>query len=249
MNQEEIIEKLVKAKRIVALDLEGDGLSAQINQKIFPNGNHFDPNTRIWCASIATKLIGDCKLFHNETITHTMCAKLNGTRPVIDDNGRMAGMTVAEHYLNTVVPQTMQVFGDDRHIVDVSNEARLIKGIKHLLSILDAPDVTTGTESDTIICVKGYGEYNYDAMLLNAACKRLGLSIPANKFSNLINVSPIIGNWNPTHSQIKVNQYVDNQKYLETGIRHCIEDTIQLCDYLYKAQAYYKKLNNIHGDF
>ena len=135
MNQEEIIEKLVKAKRIVAMDLEGDGLSAQINQKIFPNGNHFDPNTRIWCASIATKVIGDSKLIHSEILTHTMCAKLNGTRPIIDDNGRMAGMTVAEHYLNTVVPQTMHVLGDDRNIVDESNEARLIKGIKHLLSI------------------------------------------------------------------------------------------------------------------
>lgn len=249
MNKEEIIEKLVNAKRIVALDLEGDGLDAKVNQKIFPNGNHFDPNTRIWCATIASKVTGDCKLFHNETITHTMCAKLNGTRPVIDDNGRMAGMTVAEHYLNTVVPQTLNVLGDDRNIVDESNEARLIKGIKHLLAIIDIPDITNGNKSDTIVCVKGYGEYNYDVMLLNAACKRLGLSTPVNKFSNLINVAPIIGNWNPTHSQIKVNQYVDNQKYLETGIRHCIEDTIQLCDYLYKAQAYYKKLNNIHGDF
>lgn len=249
MNKEEIIEKLVNAKRIVALDLEGDGLDAKVNQKIFPNGNHFDPNTRIWCATIASKVTGDCKLFHNETLTHTMCAKLNGTRPVIDDNGRMAGMTVAEHYLNTVVPQTLNVLGDDRTIVDESNEARLIKGIKHLLAIIDIPDITNGNKSDTIVCVKGYGEYNYDAMLLNAACKRLGLSTPVNKFSNLINVAPIIGNWNPTHSQIKVNQYVDNQKYLETGIRHCIEDTIQLCDYLYKAQAYYKKLNNIHGDF
>ena len=35
--------------KIVTIDIEGDGLSRDLNKKLFPEGGHYDPDTRLWC--------------------------------------------------------------------------------------------------------------------------------------------------------------------------------------------------------
>lgn len=37
--------------KFCTLDCEGDARSARVNQAMFPNGCHFDPDTRVWCVT------------------------------------------------------------------------------------------------------------------------------------------------------------------------------------------------------
>lgn len=66
---------MVNRELIATLDVEGDGLDRDINQKLFPDGAHIDPNSRVWCATFTIR--------HNQGVnTYTFVSKLNGTRPI-----------------------------------------------------------------------------------------------------------------------------------------------------------------------
>lgn len=69
---------MINRNLIATFDVEGDGLDRAINQNIFPDGCHLDPNTRCWCATFTIR-------HDNKVDTYTFVSKLNGTRPVTNN--------------------------------------------------------------------------------------------------------------------------------------------------------------------
>lgn len=66
--------------KLATIDFEGDALHKSINQRIFPKGCHFDPGTRVWCATISYEYEG--QMFTKQYVT-----KLNGTRVLRNEDG------------------------------------------------------------------------------------------------------------------------------------------------------------------
>lgn len=239
-------------KKFIAIDIEGDGLDKSINQKIFPDGCHIDPNTRIWCATIAIRSVATGAIN-----TRTYVTKLNGTRAVIGPNGRMAGMTTAEHYKETTIPKQMETIFGSHEVIECPNEqvllTRLLSEINYLTCNLR-----------NYIWIKGYGEYKYDYMAIINSLDRLFKTDPRydDKLKELINsvfgayiynatteFPRITVDWPGTTEQISAGRFKDNQTYMNTGIRHNIEDTVQL---LNMVERYAKQSNaeeSIKEDF
>ena len=239
-------------KKFIAIDIEGDGLDKSINQKIFPDGCHIDPNTRIWCATIAIKSEATGRV-----ITRTYVTKLNGTREVIGPNGRMAGITTAEHYKETIIPKQMDTVFGLHEVIECSNEqvllTKLLSEINYLI-----------INSRNYIWIKGYGEYKYDYMAImnsldrlfktdsryNDNLKELIYDIFGKFVYNATTEFPrITVDWPGTTKQISAGSFKDNQTYMNTGIRHNIEDTIQLLNMVERYAKQYNANEAIKGDF
>lgn len=247
---------MINTKRIVTLDLEGDGLKKEINQKLFPTGCHFDPGTRIWCATFTTRKEGLIR-------TATYVTKLNGTRPVYvkDANGndRMAGMTTAEHYASTVIPTEVKSrFGEHHTIIACDTINSLTKQITMALGLLSG---------NYEIWIKGYRDkegnyYKYDQIALLNSLYKLWPEVDENvidkQFNDTLNVKfrdaaeefpKLQVNWPGTTEQVQIGDFKDNQTYMNTGIIHNIEDSYQLFT---MVERYAKEANaneRIKGDF
>lgn len=228
--------------RILTLDLEGDGLSADINQQLFPNDNHQDPNTIIWCATIAYR--DD----NNKLITNTYVAKLpNHTREVKDGI-----MTKAYHEDSTYVPKKIWSNGEfHERIKEFKSEFELLNGLTHDLYDLHR-------NGYKIYC-KGYGKYNYDYLAMYNSLNRINKGLASSfddlfgkhiGFNNASELYPEINkHWVETSKQIKTGKWVDNQKYMSCGIKHNIEDAIQLLNILPKYIEQKNKLDSLNEDF
>lgn len=178
------------------IDIEGDGLYRTLNQKLFPEGNHFDPGTIIWCVTF-------CDQDYN---TLTLVKKLPETPRHVKDGV----YTKAVHYRDSVVPKEI-----DGHVIkEFTDNLEFMKEISWQIMI-----------SDGKIYAKGYKDYNYDSMLFRTYCKRNNFygDFAAN-FITVVN--PTV--WEETHGQVKRGQWISNQDYMVTGIRHNIEDAMQL---------------------
>jgi hypothetical protein len=241
---------MINTNRIITLDLEGDGLKKEINQKLFPTGCHFDPNTRIWCATFTTRVEGIIR-------TVTYVSKLNGTRPVYvkDANGndRMAGMTTAEHYASTVIPTEVNSRFGHHKIISCDTIIDLVKKIITNLGKLAAHHE---------IWIKGYNGYKYDQIaLFNSLYKllpNLDESLIVKQFNDVFDVKfrdaskefpKLQVNWPGTTEQVQIGDLKDNQTYMNTGIIHNIEDSYQLFT---MVERYAKEANaeeRIKGDF
>lgn len=246
---------MINTNRIVTLDLEGDGLDKKVNQKLFPTGCHFDPNTRIWCATFTTRKNG-------KIITETYATKLNGTRPVYvkDANGndRMAGMTTAEHYDTTIIPTEVYTRFGHHHITPCESIINLTKRITMALGCLSG---------NYEIWIKGYRDkdgkyYKYDQIALLSSLYKLWPeleeSVIHKQFDDTLNVKfrdaaeefpKLQVNWPGTTEQVQIGEFKDNQTYMNTGIIHNIEDSYQLFTMVERYAKESNKLESINGDF
>lgn len=236
---------MINTNRIITLDIEGDGLKKEINQKLFPTGCHFDPGTRIWCATFTTRIDGLIR-------TYTYTTKLNGTRQIYV-NGRMAGMTTAEHYESTVIPTEVDTVFGHHKIVPCATNDKLIKSIINVLSQL-----ATHYE----IWIKGYNGYKYDQIAifnsLHKLCPEIDPEFVDKQFNDVFDVKfrdaaaefpKLQVNWPGTTEQVQIGDFKDNQTYMNTGIIHNIEDSYQLFT---MVERYAKEANaneRIKGDF
>lgn len=178
------------------IDIEGDGLYRTVNQKLFPEGNHFDPGTIVWCVTF-------CDQDYN---TLTLVKKLPDTPRHVKDGV----YTKAVHYKDSVVPNEIE----GHAVVEFTDAKEFIKEIVWQIMI-----------SSGNIYAKGYKEYNYDAMLLKSYFDRN--SFYGDIAVNCIKaVEPTV--WKETPKQIRTGQWISNQDYMVTGIRHNIQDTLQL---------------------
>lgn len=180
------------------IDIEGDGLAAQINQKLFPEGNHFDPGTIIWCVTICDQD------YNTTTFVHKLPDK---PRPV--KNGYC---TKAVHYASSKVPESV----DGHKVIEYTD-------IKDFLR-----EVCSAIYDSKVYC-KGYWDgkelYNYDRTVLEANIDRYGC-IGHTVTRNIEALR--VDNWKRTCNQVKTGQWIDNEQYMINGIRHNIEDAIQL---------------------
>lgn len=236
---------MIDIKKIVTLDLEGDGLKKEINQKLFPTGCHIDPNTRIWCATFTARMKG-------QIVTSTYTTKLNGTRAVYV-NGRMSGMTTAEHYESTVIPTEIDTVFGHHQIRAFKDERDLVVSLTRNLMIL-------GNKYE--VWVKGYNGYKYDYLALMNSMVRLWPDTNMNKVIDFMNdvisikfrdaaaeFPKLQVNWPGTTEQVQIGDFKDNQTYMNTGIIHNIEDSYQLFT---MVERYAKEANaeeRIKGDF
>lgn len=132
----------------ITLDIEGDGLNRSINQVLFPEGNHFDKNTTIWCATFASpkKSLTFFKKLPN--YANRRCVRL--------DNGRFWGRVRSYH-------------DDESMPYDWSNETIFRDYSEqsykdYLLAIHDLLDKCNYYNYKVFI--KSYKEYDYDKDLL-----------------------------------------------------------------------------------
>lgn len=181
------------------VDVEADGLSAKVNQKLFPEGNHFDPGSVIWCVTVCDQ----------DYRTVTLVKKLPETTRLV----KPGYYTKAVHYKDTIVPKSV----DGHRVIEFTDMKDFIR------------NVCSCIYGKVPVYCKGYWDgkelYNYDRMVLEANIERYGClgrtvagKIEALRFDD----------WKETPKQVKTGQWVSNQDYMVTGIRHNIQDTLQL---------------------
>jgi hypothetical protein len=121
------------------------------------------------------------------------------------------------------------------------------------------------TDSGYKIYCKGYGNHNYDLKAICYSMYRLKgkstaesvVDILTNKFP-LINATPLIPDvntkWVKTEEQVHTGNYKLNQQYMNTGIKHNIEDAIQLLNIITNSKyikefAVNERVESIKEDF
>lgn len=204
--------------KYVAMDLEGDGLSKEINKMIFPQSPHWDPNTRIWCASFTKYGIA-------KPITETYVCKLDNKPRYV---GKLNGedyYTRSYHYKSTIIPDKI----NDVEIVKFETTDYIM-----FLQSLYMKIVTYNVDEYELV-VKPYGDYNYDLWLLNKELTNFNLRTLK---SNFLMFQPSI--WEETSKQVHTNQYKDNQHFLYAGIIHNIEDSKQLYNRIFNMEGDFK---------
>ena len=178
------------------IDIEGDGLKSSINQKLFPNGNHFDPDTIMWCITFCNQ----------DYDTLTLVKKLPSVKRMV--HGVKDMLNSSYHEITTVIPKVI----DNHEIIEFTDWNEFLKEITWQIMI---------SEGD--IYSKGYGKYNYDAMVLKANYERNNIYDGVSKLIKSVNPTK----WDKTFEQVK-NYIIPNQEFTERGIKHNIEDAIQL---------------------
>ena len=186
--------------KFVTMDIEGDGLSRDINQKIFPEGGHYDPDTRLWCVTFAIR-----------DITRTYVCKLPN-KPRELPNGMK---TKAYHEDATKVPEYIGKHKIKRFRIYSS----FIYAIYNTLLQME--------ELGYKVYFKGYDKFDYDRDMLEMKFKEF--NIPTDTLNNLYNINKEMNiTWKKTYDQVTTGKWLNNQEYMESGIRHNIEDAIQL---------------------
>ena len=226
---------------ITTIDIEGDGLERSINQKLFPKPPHIDPGTRIWCVSFAVRPLSDNPFdiavkesldYHTSVYTY-VCKLPDTERMIYGYNGRVIGRTEAIHEKETKVPHyknkrnTLHP-GVEFSIVEIPDYVEFLTKVTNVIdNILSRSDPIYKFPTQPIIS-KGYGNYNYDEIVLKNACNKHSIKFNG---SGMISLSGV-PNLNST-KQVSSGQYKLNQLYLETGIEHNVDDTLLLNEYIY----------------
>lgn len=143
--------------------------------------------------------------------TYTSVCKIPSTRTL--PNG---WVTKAYHLATTKVPNRIWACGEFHNVVEFKEYKEFLWNIHNVLELL--PNVH----------FKGFGEHDYDKELLQVNFKKYDIdTIPLEK---MVNVNPT--RWTKTAEQVHTGAYLSNQDYLNYGIKHNIEDTIQLMRYM-----------------
>lgn len=204
--------------KIATIDIEGDGLRKEIQQKIFDNVGHFDKNTLPWCIGITT-----------DKGTKMYVCKL-------PSKGRLVGKIGEEEYYgpwhsqDAVVPESV----DGVEVKRFENRDNMILYIVSELLILSADGyeilfkgyrdhrVIEPEDPDESTEYKELDEdFDYDRQLLLAK-----LADIANRALGSMKLV-YTNTWNYTHRQGYTGRESPNE-FIENGVRHCKEDVEQL---------------------
>jgi hypothetical protein len=259
--------------KIAIIDLEGDGAKATINQQLFPNGCHLDPDTRIWCATVVYRDETDWK--ERFTYAATWVCKLpseprkypnpmpywqNGTRRYAIDTG-------IYHYPQIQVDEKrIDGLFEQKYIkVATSDYKDFLNRLAHLLN----DNYNRGIHTYCKAYVRDGKVYNYDKLLLKKEFDKYeiqhvyykpGVTIETvnqiEKYDVLDYVEEFVvpvGEWNETHKQevtFKPDMSYDekvqaNEKFMNNGIQHNIEDSLQLANYIWNKYDVYRKQHDI----
>lgn len=200
----------------LVIDLEGDSLSRLYNRQVFPNGNHFDPDTRIWCCSIQGA--------NNNIVTY--CCKLPSTTRTLPrpyhykdkktGEYKVCWNTTSRHLDSTIIPKKLNGY----NITAIDDYQEFLNRINNVLGI--------AKDFRAIVYFKGFGlKHDYDYELLKVNFNKY--NIPTSNLSILRNAyKDFTIPWTPTSAQVQSGQSIPNQEYLEKGIIHNIEDVQEL---------------------
>lgn len=187
------------------LIVNGDGVHRDINQSIFPEGNHFDPNTTIWCVTFCSNL----------NYSRTYFKKLpdkDHRRNVIRPDGTIWGTVNSYHN-----PESQPYDYSDKtkfcNYSDRTYEDFLRALARYIQSFKD--------EGDTLY-FKSYKDYEYDKDLLTVNFNKYNIDTECLSCLKAVNIRTP-----STWQQIKDP---DNEKFMNNGIRHNIEDAYILCE-------------------
>lgn len=192
--------------KYMTMDCEGDGLHRSINQKLFPNANHFDKNTTIWCVTFA---VGE----HCVTFFKKLPDKEH-RRNVILDDGKVWG-TVNSYHEAESKPYDYSALTDFRDFTDKSYE-------EYLQAIADF--LRAAHDRRYRIYYKSYNGYKYDEDLLRVNFDKYNIDI-THCFDYMYSCEA----WMPkTTEQQSLGTYTPNEVFMNKGIKHNIEDAKEL---------------------
>lgn len=188
-------------KKFVTFDMEGDSLSRDVNQRLFPEPPHYDPETRIWCATM-----------YNGTRTMTYVCKLPAEPRTLPDGTR----TKAVHYEYAAIPWQV----DGHHVTGFETYTGLLSNLYCALN--------WAYQSGITVYFRGYGMYDYDYDTLKRIFQER--EIPTDVLECMVNFNKVHTGyvWANTAAQVSTGRFVNNQQYMINGIRHNIQDSIQL---------------------
>lgn len=184
----------------VTIDIEGDAMSRDINKKLFPEGGHYDPETRIWCMTM-----------YNGEKNITFVCKLPEEPRTLPDGTK----TKAIHKNTSHVPQMI----DKYNVTEFTDYKQFINRIQTLLG--------NAKKAGYTVFFKGYGIYNYDRDMLKMKFEEQSLDTEVLECMKNINKYMKL-EWPKTTEQVTTGKWIDNQEYMIRGIKHNIEDAIQL---------------------
>jgi hypothetical protein len=238
-------------RSIHTIDIEGDGLHRSINQKLFPDGCHLDPYTRIWCVTFTMRATPNYEeSIYNEyqgkfmTRAVTYVCKLPDhvralPRPYWIDGIRHI-CTTAKHLKSTIVPRRIDALDKLSSVeYEICTIPDYVEFLSYISDIIDNRLPRTPTGKNLPLISKGYGNYNYDYLVLKNACDKHGIKFDG---SSMIHLSDV-PNLNSTE-QVEPGNNRPNQEYMNIGVQHNIEDALKLSDYVYNNSNYVKKLIN-----
>ena len=238
-------------------------MDRSINQQIFPNAPHIDPDTRIWCVSFAVRYYNEelkDEVFGYNTSVYTYVCKLPDhprkfDKPYEDvriwskkdweyKNITVEG-TTAKHLKYTKVPKRKNELirrhpGVSSNILEIPDYKEFLTKVVNVIDNLSNQDPFGEIPMQPIIS-KGYGNYNYDSLVLKNACNKNGVKFNS---SSMISLSDI-PNLNSS-KQVSAGNRILNQEYLNKGIEHNIDDAVLLNDYIYnnlKSNLSLKQIN------
>lgn len=200
----------MKAHKFITLDVEGDASASQC-RTLFPDANHFDPNTIPWCVT-----------FCNEHSVITYVYKLpNHTREYIV-NGQKSGIHTKTYHLDsTKIPVGKYSFTYDKKsytstIVECTSVEELMQKVSLVLQTC---------QSKNIICYcKPFYGHLYDKDLLTCRFAYYNIS------------TECLDIIEPYHCFIESykqqNQLTDNQTFMNNGIRHNVVDCVKLYEHV-----------------
>lgn len=186
----------------LTIDIEGDGLNREYNKQVFPDGNHFDPDTRIWACTICS-----------EKDSRTIVCKLPPVPrrlPMPYYKGGYANwQTNSYHDEATVIPEEYEGYDSVKY-------KEFLERIHGLLK--------QANDKGIPVYFKGYGTYEYDKDVLRVNFQKWNLSTDVLDCMKIANPAE----WVETHKQTSAGCWVSNQAYMKDGIMHNIEDARQL---------------------
>lgn len=184
--------------------MNGDGVHRKYNQSIFPEGNHFDPNTTIWCVTFCSNLDYSRTYFKK-------LPDIDHRRNVIRPDGTIWGKVNSYHN-----PESQPYDYSDKtkfcNYSDRTYEDFLRAIARYIQSFKDEGDV---------IYYKSYVDYTYDKDLLTVNFNKYNIDTDCLSCLQAINIRTP-----STWEQVKDP---NNEKFMNNGIRHNIEDAYILC--------------------
>jgi hypothetical protein len=204
---------------ILTIDIEGDGISNPMRDKLFPKFGHFDPDTIPWCISM-------CSL---EGMKTYVCK--------LPSVGRNLGLGISSnfHEAGTSVPSELNGY----QITEYEDRARMIfdtlniilqylnDGKKVYFKAFWDPFYRMCFYYDRVLLYKYYENLVMDRLKDNDELRRQKLQLVEWIVKRMRGVCIPKGYWNQTPKQGS-REKLDKDVYIARGIMHNIADTEQL---------------------
>ena len=202
----------------ITLDCEADGLNKEYNRQVFPDGNHFDKESRIWSVTFCRP----------DMATRTFVSMIPHTRQLPGyyrhKNGTLMNRTLAYHEITNIVPKNVVINDGSTHAVnEITDYTSYLTKLRDMIESCPLQ-----------IAFKGFGSHDYDVELLKVNFDRYNIEYNKDMFDKFVNIDIPKSNWKATHEQTHAGHYITNQQYMVNGIIHNIEDAIELQEYLRK---------------